>query len=285
MMICPSPSSYTASLLPAVPISPEGWMLVSDALGYVNATLPKLTQLPPEWTSQPYGEGDVRAEVAHNPKQRFQLNDTLAGLFIRAAQVRVWTLLSHYPASLVACFLLTAEYTLHPRLFILVVQGHSMKGVGEDIGVPLDRKTAPEFAVHGTYLRFLDTILNEVIARAHIPYLATSCLLSLSFNCFSLSARPPPFLLALPAHPRWQGLSRMGRHHVHLARGLLGEAGVVSGMRLNTEVYVWVAVHKAMDSGIRFYETSNGVILCEGFNGLLTPQVAKQKPCCTFSSS
>jgi hypothetical protein len=190
MMICPSPSSYTASLLPAVPISPEGWMLVSDALGYVNATLPKLTQLPPEWTSQPYGEGDVRAEVAHNPKQRFQLNDTLAGLFIRAAQVRVWTLLSHYPASLVACFLLTAEYTLHPRLFILVVQGHSMKGVGEDIGVPLDRKTAPEFAVHGTYLRFLDTILNEVIARAHFPYLATS--LPPAFCPYPSIASPSP---------------------------------------------------------------------------------------------
>ena len=26
-----------------------------------------------------------------------------------------------------------------------------------------------------------------------------------------------------------------------------------------------------MDSGIRFFETSNGVILCEGFDGYLSP--------------
>ena len=104
-----------------------------------------------------------------------------------------------------------------------------MAGVGEAIGTPLDKTTAPEFAVHGTYLKNLDTILSD-------------------------------------------GLSKMGRHHVHLARGLLGETGVVSGMRHNTQVYVWVAVHVAMDSGIRFFETSNGVILCEGFNGVLSPQ-------------
>jgi hypothetical protein len=53
------------------------------------------------------------------------------------------------------------------------------------------------------------------------------------------------------------------------ARGLLGEKGVVSGMRTNTEVYVWVNVHAAMDSGIRFFESENGVLLCEGFDGLV----------------
>ena len=100
-----------------------------------------------------------------------------------------------------------------------------LTGVGEEIGTPLTKATAPEVAVHGTYLRCLETILTE-------------------------------------------GLSRMGRHHVHLARGLLGENGVVSGMRRNTEVYVWVNVHAAMDSGIRFFESENGVILCEGFDGL-----------------
>ena len=42
-------------------------------------------------------------------------------------------------------------------------------------------------------------------------------------------------------------------------------------MRKNTEVYVWVNVHAAMDSGIRFFESGNGVLLCEGFDGLLSP--------------
>eukprot|EP00964_Phaeocystis_antarctica_P120153 scaffold83920_cov65-Phaeocystis_antarctica.AAC.2 len=35
-----------------------------------------------------------------------------------------------------------------------------------------------------------------------------------------------------------QGLSRMGRHHVHLAKGLLGEKGVVSGMRSDAELFI-----------------------------------------------
>ena len=165
-------------------ISPDGWMAVEDVLSYANS-----------FEGNPgldYDEAAVRQEVAENPKRRFQLHDTNAGTFIRAAQ------------------------------------GHTMHGVGEEIGTLLTRATAPAVAVHGTFHRDLDKILQE-------------------------------------------GLSRMGRHHVHLARGLLGERGVVSGMRKNTEVYVWVNVHAAMDSGIRFFESENGVILCEGFDGLLAP--------------
>jgi len=64
-----------------------------------------------------------------------------------------------------------------------------------------------------------------------------------------------------------QGLSRMGRHHVHLAKGLPGEKGVVSGMRRNAEVFVWVEVHAAIKGGLTFYESTNGVILCGGQNG------------------
>ena len=59
----------------------------------------------------------------------------------------------------------------------------------------------------------------------------------------------------------------MGRHHVHLAKGLLGEEGVVSGMRRDAEVFVWVNVHEAINDGLTFYESVNGVILCGGRNG------------------
>ena len=62
------------------------------------------------------------------------------------------------------------------------------------------------------------------------------------------------------------------------ARGLLGEHGVVSGMRKNTEVYVWVNVHAAMDSGIAFFESENGVILCHGFDGLLASALPPGTP-------
>ena len=59
----------------------------------------------------------------------------------------------------------------------------------------------------------------------------------------------------------------MERHHVHLAKGLLGEDRVISGMRTNAEVFIWVNVHKAIKDGLTFYESANGVILCSGQNG------------------
>ena len=61
-----------------------------------------------------------------------------------------------------------------------------------------------------------------------------------------------------------KGLSRMKRNHVHLASGLLGEDGVISGMRHDCSVYIWVDVHRAIQSGLTFYESDNGVILTSG---------------------
>ena len=64
-----------------------------------------------------------------------------------------------------------------------------------------------------------------------------------------------------------QGLSRMDRHHIHLAKGLLGEKGVISGMRRSAELFIWVNVHEAIRGGLVFYESANGVILCSGRDG------------------
>jgi len=62
------------------------------------------------------------------------------------------------------------------------------------------------------------------------------------------------------------GLKPMRRRHVHFARGTPGEARVVSGMRQSCEVYVWIDCVRAFERGVRFWESSNGVILasCEG---------------------
>jgi 2'-phosphotransferase len=113
---------------------------------------------------------------------------------------------------------------------IRATQGHDMPGVGEKQGEPLTLKTAPEVAVHGSYVKHVQSIHQ-------------------------------------------QGLSRMERHHVHLAKGLLGENGVISGMRSNAEVFVWVNVHEAIKDRLTFYESANSVILCSGRdgNGILPP--------------
>ena len=63
---------------------------------------------------------------------------------------------------------------------------------------------------------------------------------------------------------RRQGLSRMGRQHIHFAPDLPGRGGVISGMRGSAEVIITVDVPRAMAAGARFYRSSNGVLLCSG---------------------
>ena len=70
-----------------------------------------------------------------------------------------------------------------------------------------------------------------------------------------------------------QGLSPMGRQHVHLATGYSHEGGVVSGMRRSAEVIVYVDVIAAIREGIPFFLSQNGVILTPGdASGYLPPR-------------
>ncbi|KAJ8103813.1 phosphotransferase KptA/Tpt1 [Lipomyces tetrasporus] len=69
-----------------------------------------------------------------------------------------------------------------------------------------------------------------------------------------------------------QGLSKMKRNHIHLAAGLAGESGVISGMRASSEVYIYIDIKRAIKDGIKFYKSENGVILTDGKDGVLEPQ-------------
>ncbi|KAK7018971.1 putative tRNA 2'-phosphotransferase [Favolaschia claudopus] len=60
-----------------------------------------------------------------------------------------------------------------------------------------------------------------------------------------------------------QGLSKMTRNHIHLAQGVVGE-GVISGMRGSSQILIFVNVQRAIDAGIQFSLSNNGVILTEG---------------------
>ena len=52
----------------------------------------------------------------------------------------------------------------------------------------------------------------------------------------------------------------MSRNHIHFAKS----KHVSSGIRKNAEVYIYVDVNKAIEGGIKFYESDNGVILSPG---------------------
>lgn len=72
----------------------------------------------------------------------------------------------------------------------------------------------------------------------------------------------------------------MGRNHVHFSTGLPedSEAGVVSGMRRDAEVLIYVDVAASLkDGGIKWWISENGVVLTEGdVNGLVPLKYFKE---------
>ncbi|XP_032735225.1 tRNA 2'-phosphotransferase 1 isoform X1 [Lontra canadensis] len=74
-----------------------------------------------------------------------------------------------------------------------------------------------------------------------------------------------------------KGLSCRGRTHIHLAPGLPGDPGVISGMRPNCEVAVFIDGPRALADGIPFFRSANGVILTPGnADGFLLPKYFKE---------
>ncbi|KAH3900943.1 related to tRNA 2'-phosphotransferase [Saccharomycodes ludwigii] len=61
------------------------------------------------------------------------------------------------------------------------------------------------------------------------------------------------------------GLSRMNRNHIHLSPGIIGkDKYVISGMRYNTEIFIYLNFHRMMkDGGITIYRSVNNVFLVE----------------------
>lgn len=113
-------------------------------------------------------------------------------------------------------------------------QGHSIKLESEALLRPitLEAGNVPDVVVHGTYFAFWPRIVEA------------------------------------------GGLRRMGRTHVHCSTGLPDGAaanaagqgqGVISGMRADAEVLVYVDVGKSLEDGaMTWWVSDNGVVLTEG---------------------
>lgn len=76
------------------------------------------------------------------------------------------------------------------------------------------------------------------------------------------------------------GLRRMGRTHVHCSTGLPDdEQGVVSGMRRDAELLVYVDVRRSLEDGaLTWWISDNGVVLTEGVGeeGLVPAKYLKE---------
>lgn len=62
-----------------------------------------------------------------------------------------------------------------------------------------------------------------------------------------------------------QGLKAMSRKHIHFTSSLDSK----SGIRYNCDMLIYIDMAKAMQDGIIFYKSKNGVILTEGKDGIL----------------
>lgn len=65
------------------------------------------------------------------------------------------------------------------------------------------------------------------------------------------------------------GLKRMKRLHVHFSSGLPTDGEVISGMRRDVNVLIFLDVRKALEDGMKLYISDNRVILTEGFDGVV----------------
>lgn len=65
------------------------------------------------------------------------------------------------------------------------------------------------------------------------------------------------------------GLKRMSRLHVHFSSGLPTDGEVISGMRRNVNILIYLDVRKALQDGMKIYISDNRVILTEGFDGVV----------------
>jgi 2'-phosphotransferase len=76
-----------------------------------------------------------------------------------------------------------------------------------------------------------------------------------------------------PAIVTTGGLKPMGRNHVHCSTGLPeDEQGVISGMRRDAELLIYVDVERSMsEGGIKWWISENGVVLTEGDADGLVP--------------
>eukprot|EP00929_Paragymnodinium_shiwhaense_P118910 TRINITY_DN907_c5_g1_i2.p1 TRINITY_DN907_c5_g1~~TRINITY_DN907_c5_g1_i2.p1 ORF type:complete len:531 (+),score=169.83 TRINITY_DN907_c5_g1_i2:105-1697(+) len=119
--------------------------------------------------------------------------------------------------------------------YIRAVQGHSIKTIDDE---QLLRKLLsgdpdmPTTCVHGTYLRFLQSILAKGLIAGG-------------------------------------GQGQGYRNHIHCAPREPRDKRVISGMRYDCEVAIYIDLQRALREGVPFYMSANEVILSPGKDGIL----------------
>lgn len=125
---------------------------------------------------------------------------------------------------------------------IRAVQGHSMKVIDDEQllqRLEADSEELPRDCVHGTYRKHLESILGKGLLAGG-------------------------------------GQGQTFRNHVHFAPFAPGDKRVISGMRYDCEIAIWVDVERAVKDGVAFYKSMNNVILSPGDKGVIDKKYFKR---------
>eukprot|EP00439_Symbiodinium_sp_Y106_P001484 s6996_g1.t1 len=135
---------------------------------------------------------------------------------------------------------------------VRALQGHSTSYVRDDLVLtPLSIEDTPEYAAHGTYYDFYESILRHGLMaggqqgpsfRRHVYDFYESIL---RHGLMAGGQQGPSF-----------------RRHVHLVEQLPWE-GAISGMRSDCDLVIWIRTREAAASGVRFFRSANDVLLTE----------------------
>lgn len=68
------------------------------------------------------------------------------------------------------------------------------------------------------------------------------------------------------------GLHKMERLHIHMIPCEPDDKNVVSGLKMKSNVLIYIDMKKAMDDGMKFYLSTNNVVLSDGFDGVIDPK-------------
>lgn len=71
---------------------------------------------------------------------------------------------------------------------------------------------------------------------------------------------------------KYRGLYKMKRNHIHFAVHLPGNREVISGARVNCNVFIYIDLEKCLEAGMKFFLSQNRVILTPGFEGFVSPE-------------
>lgn len=185
---------------------------------------------------------EVRSIVAENDKQRFSLIHKSA-----SPSTKPDPTLDHSTTSHLADLTQEDASSTNPADFLIRAnQGHSLAVEADHLLTPVTEENIPAMVVHGTthsaWLQIVESGGLKKMGRTHVH-----------------------FASGLPAGFRSMVETTQSQNEEDASGGTEKvPPPVISGMRNSSSVLVFVDIKKAIDGGLKFWLSENGVILSEG---------------------